>query len=71
MVLEHPGSSKYLADFWRNTLIGYRKIGWGQAKKSATSTVALIPPKEDGGVFRHLVVAAPSARINQSVFGLD
>ena len=34
MVLEHPGSSKYLADFWRNTLIGYRKIGWGQAKKA-------------------------------------
>jgi hypothetical protein len=39
-------------------------------KKSATGIVALNPPKEDGGVFCHLVVAAPSACISQSVFGL-
>jgi hypothetical protein len=39
-------------------------------QKSPAGIVALNPPKEDGGVFCHLTVAAPSARINQSVFGL-
>jgi hypothetical protein len=71
MVLECPCSSKYLADFWLNSLIGYGKIGRAQTKKSATSIVALNPPKEDGGVVGHLVVAAPKARVNQSVVGLD
>ena len=32
MVLEHPRSSKYLADFWPNTSIGSGKNG-AQAKK--------------------------------------
>jgi hypothetical protein len=42
----------------------------GPKQKSPAGIVALNPPKEDGGVFCHLTVAAPSARINQSVFGL-
>ena len=63
MLLEHPLSSKYLADFGANTLIGYRKIGRVQTK-NATSIVPLNPPNEDGGAFCHLTVAAPKVRIN-------
>ena len=69
MLLEHPRSSKHLADFWPNTSIGNGKNGESR-QKIPTGIVALNPPKDDGGVFCHLTVAAPSARINQSVFGL-
>ena len=71
MLLEHPRSSKYLADFWANALIGHRKIGRAQAKKNATSIVPLNPPNEDRGVFCHLAVVAPKACTNPSDFGLD
>ena len=55
MLLEHPRSSKYLADFWPNTSIGSGKNGVSR-QKSPTGIVALNPPKEDGGVFCHLTV---------------
>jgi hypothetical protein len=51
-------------------LVVQGEIARSQAKKSATSIVALNPQKEDGGVFCHLAVTAPRLSTNQSVFGL-
>jgi hypothetical protein len=58
--------SRFLAEYFNRLRQNWVSPG----KKSASGIVALNPPKEDGGVFCHLAVAAPSARINQSVFGL-